>query len=1135
MCGIVAVVSRPGARELPDLVALGAALDRCEVAFGAIDVPRAPALDAIAIDLAAVDGELRERDGIAALVADPVARVALEQRIDRCEELLRSIEVRLDASALDSDAVEAVNGRLVACKDALWSIKHDRLGAARAVEELLGGGGGPSVRRAFHAIQVALSALDRLEVRGRDSAGLHVLVTGHDLDLTDPTIAGMLAARTADPLFGSGSVRTPNGHLAFVYKTAAEIGELGDNTARLRAQIRDDEFLRLALRAETAEAAVLSHTRWASIGIISEANAHPLNQEEADGAARPFVIAALNGDVDNYADLKAFDNLEFAPEITTDAKVIPALVGRRYDTGTDLVEAFRATVASFEGSVAIAAESASDPNLVLLAQRGSGQALYVGFAPGAFVVASEPYGLAAECATYVRLDGESMVDAGNPASQGQVVVLDRTRAGTLEGVRRLSYDGRELPFEPGEVHTLQITTRDVDRGHASHYLLKEMTEAPASFRKTLRGKIVERDGRLEVRLPTEALPPAVLERLRSGAVKRVIAIGQGTAAIAAASFAQALQRALRDTDIVVEGKTATELSGFGLDTEMHDTLVVAISQSGTTTDTNRTVDLARSRGALVLAIVNRRQSDLVDKSDGVLYTSDGRDIEMSVASTKAWYAQVAAGFLLAYALAPELGAVGDAEGAYRAERLAALRALPDAMVELLGRRSAIAEIAQRNALSRRSWAVVGSGNNRVAALEVRIKLSELCYKSIACDVIEDKKHIDLSAEPMIVVCAAGLRGSNADDVAKELAIYRAHKAIPIAIVDDDEDRYRAAADTISVPRVHADLAYVLCAMAGHLFGYEAALAIDASARPLREARGCIEPALAAAGDDDPLSSLAVALEPRVSQFFDTLRTGGYDGCLDAATAVRLASLLRYATGVVPLDSYAIEHGKVGTPSTVIEDLTAALTKAIEELTRPIDAIKHQAKTVTVGISRSDETLLQVPLVRELLVSGTPRDNLTYRALRTLVALDPAVDGVVGWTRYGIAGDTIHVIDRGGIARDIPSRTDANPVLRGTKHRAATEREVTVVRGRADGRTLVLVPEVKGNQTTGLTLLHVRFRDRLPGAAARRVLEGYRDRYQAIADQVTETEPTMRDDVLGTIDLIDLLTEPVARLADSWRA
>ncbi len=82
-----------------------------------------------------------------------------------------------------------------------------------------------------------------------------------------------------------------------------------------------------------------------------------------------------------------------------------------------------------------------------MAQRGSGQALYVGFGPDTFVVASEPYGLIAECETYLRLDGESMLEAGNPASQGQVVVLDRRRAGELDGVQRRSYDGRELPID----------------------------------------------------------------------------------------------------------------------------------------------------------------------------------------------------------------------------------------------------------------------------------------------------------------------------------------------------------------------------------------------------------------------------------------------------------------------------------------------------------------------------------------------------------------------------------------------------------------------------------------------------------------------------------------------------------------
>ena len=170
-------------------------------------------------------------------------------------------------------------------------------------------------------------------------------------------------------------------------------------------------------------------------------------------------------------------------------------------------------------------------------------------------------------------------------------------------------------------------------------------------------------------------------------------------------------------------------------------------------------------------------------------------------------------------------------------------------------------------------------------------------------------------------------------------------------------------------------------------------------------------------------------------------------------------MLRYGTGIVPLDSYQLEFGKVGTPSTLIEDLTAgAHRRRSSELTRPIDAIKHQAKTVTVGISRSDETLLRVPLVQEVLAAGRARDSLSYRALRTLVDLDPAVESVLGFTRYRIEGDestgdmTIHVVDRGGIARRLPSRTDATRCCGARSTASLTEREVTVVRGRSDGRT-----------------------------------------------------------------------------------
>ena len=97
---------------------------------------------------------------------------------------------------------------------------------------------------------------------------------------------------------------------------------------------------------------------------------------------------------------------------------------------------------------------------------------------------------------------------------------------------------------------------------------------------------------------------------------------------------------------------------------------------------------------------------------------------------------------------------------------------------------------------------------------------------------------------MILVCAAGLVGSTADDVAKEVAIYRAHKAAPVVIASEGETRFSAALDLITVPHVHPRLAFVLSTVAGHLFGYEAARAIDMQARPLREMRAAIERASA---------------------------------------------------------------------------------------------------------------------------------------------------------------------------------------------------------------------------------------------------------------------------------------------------
>ncbi len=1137
MCGIVAVLSRPDARPLPVVSECASKLQQAAEqvrGWGTADElgdlgPAVEACEHVVSELSGFPGlrALLESEGD---LAGPVHR--LGEAVQRFEQLLDQ-----RAIALGTARTETLNAELVRLKDAAFTLACDRLGNVDKVRGLAGGSTREEHLRAAYDLNVTLNSLDRLEVRGRDSAGLHITVRGNFGELS-PEMRDEIDERCASCNFSHEAVRRVVNSkdeivFSFVYKVAAEVGELGDNVRTLRAAIAGDPLLHGLLETPGVSIEVLAHTRWASVGVISEPNAHPLNQEQFQQAPGPYVTAALNGDVDNYQSLVKENEFQIAPEITTDAKVIPVLVSKLATLGNTTRDAFRKTVHRFEGSVAIGVSSADDAGMMYLALRGSGQALYVGQAESRFVVASEPYGIVEETPHYLRLDGETPSDPDRPSSRGQVVVLDAARAGDMAGMSRVAYDGTVLPIDDKDIKKVEITTRDIDRGDHSHYLRKEIGEAPESIRKTLRGRVSQVNGLNCVSLGEESLPKRVCEMLKSGQTKRIVVIGQGTAAVAGTGVAEALRDALRGHDVAIEAAPATEVSGFHLRDDMSDTLFVAISQSGTTTDTNRTVDLLRARGAPVIGIVNRRHSDLTERVDGVIYTSDGRDVEMSVASTKAFYSQVAAGILLGEGLAQSCG-YGDP--GRRSRLLDALQNLPDLMREVLSRSDQVKRAAFDHAPQRRHWALVGNGRNKIAAHEIRIKLSELCYKSIACDATEDKKHIDLSSEPLILVCAAGLEGGNASDVAKEVEIYKAHKACPIVIASDGDGDWSAAAAIIRVPQAEPELAFILTTMVGHLFGYFAAQAIDRLALPLREARGAIEVGASGANGGDLRDRLRAGLADPFRDYRKGLVAGRYNGAMEASTATRLSLLFRYATRSITLEHFPDDFGRVGTPGAAVEELTNALTEGIEELSRPIDAIKHQAKTVTVGISRGDEALLAVPLARAALDAGAPRERIAYRDLKVLQALDPAIAEVVGFTRYAIdgmpnEGARIRVVAQGGICKNLPSRTHTNPELRGTKNTVATERAVLVAVGRSDHRPILLVPEIHKGACTGLVLLHARFHDTLDEATVRSMLTGYRNRYSLLRDQIAETNAIVSDGDLTKIDPLTLLTAPVEVIAD----
>jgi glucosamine--fructose-6-phosphate aminotransferase (isomerizing) len=197
--------------------------------------------------LAEADRLLKGVPGTLALAGRSELIAGITARLDQVDARIADRERDLEAATLGPEQIEAASAELLAVRDAAWAVRRDRLGTAAAVDDLAGRDAGAAALAGYLGIQQALAAIDRMEVRGRDSAGIHVMVWNHGLGADHPNVAAALRERGRDPLFQSGSVRLTDGVLGFVYKAAAEVGELGDNVRALRAAVKRDALLRFAL------------------------------------------------------------------------------------------------------------------------------------------------------------------------------------------------------------------------------------------------------------------------------------------------------------------------------------------------------------------------------------------------------------------------------------------------------------------------------------------------------------------------------------------------------------------------------------------------------------------------------------------------------------------------------------------------------------------------------------------------------------------------------------------------------------------------------------------------------------------------------------------------------------------------
>jgi glucosamine--fructose-6-phosphate aminotransferase (isomerizing) len=1192
-CGIAGIVARvPETREATD------ALDLDSLVKG-IDTLAARTLDkctenkglSLAADYMGGSGHLdmllktaRDLKNYARLYqvyATAGLREALAGIADRAKDLqeVEAAALHRKMGILEESVVDQMSRQLEKLKDFTWCLQVEILGNLTKIKDLSGpepGIPGQAVFGVYSQINTVLNSIGCLEVRGRDSAGISVMLL-FDQTVFDKTWRQMAAddlqaeftRRCAqEPLINRGIRKSivgendcPRVAVTLTYKIAAEIGSLGDNLRFLRQQVQTDQILLDLVQAPLVEASVLSHTRWASVGAITEANCHPVdNHFVGDGPGVAGTIqVCLNGDIDNYQQLKERlekDAVHIEKEITSDTKVIPLQIQNYLGRGDTVEESFRKAVNDFDGSHAISMHTDLAPGKLFCAQRGSGQAIFIGLAPDHYIASSEVYGFIEATQQYLKIDGETQVPGKAGTTQGQVFVLDREDAGDLAGIKAMYYDGTPVPLSEESIKTTDITSRDINRQGYAHYFLKEISEAPDSVLKTLdnRWKIKD-DGHpvYTVTLDEKTFPADLARALREGDIKRIFLVGQGTAGIAAKACANIINTHMADPRLQINALKASELSGFRLtDTvdsaSMADTLVIAISQSGTTTDTNKTVDMVRARGARLLAIVNRRDSDLTFKVDGVMYTSSGRDLEMSVASTKAFYAQIIAGSLLGLHMA---AVTVKRSPAYISAEIEELLQIPRHMRTVLAMSDRIKASASRLAAKNTYWAAVGSGPNKASADEIRIKLSELCYKTISSDYVEDKKHIDLSSEPLILVCAAGTRESVLGDIIKDTAIFQAHKATPVVIANEGETRFDPyAADVFPVPAVSEHLAPIVNTLVGHIWGYFAALAINEGSRFLygfqEELQQCVDTG-AQKGLDVYELILEKSFREKIGEFYKAFRKRksghGFPVALGLSSSVDLTLLMKYLSGRLPVSDFELDFGIKGTARNMLNTLFESLGKAINDMSRPVDAIKHQAKTVTVGTSRLEERLEGL-LFDTLSTYGFIPSQLINRNVLVLKNVQPILSEIKGAIHYRIGGlnllgepvedSTIEVLSKSGTLEPLPSRVETDNLLKGTKRIIVREGNVFLGKGKKDNRNIIVIPIISlspatPNMIEPLLLLHIGFREDITLAEKIKALGG---KYERIKNIVQEDSVAWNDDHLEIItpeDLFGISAEKIGEL------
>ncbi len=529
----------------------------------------------------------------------------------------------------------------------------------------------------------------------------------------------------------------------------------------------------------------IAHTRWATHGEPNDINAHP----HLDQTGKISLVH--NGIIENHDIIKQVlreQGVSFTSD--TDTEVISQLISTLYfgSSKISFENAVRLALQEIVGAYGIVVLCADEPNTLVAAKMGS---------PLVFGIGDENYFLASDAAPIIEYTRN-------------VIFLDD---GELLVIKNGSYAISNINSKKPITKTftkIDLSIEQIEKGEFPHFMLKEIYDQKHSITDTMRGRLNLKDGTTHLGGIVDYVPNLL-------SANRIYLTGCGTSWHAGLIGKYLIEEYAR-VPVHVEYASEFRYRNAVID---HDTVLIAISQSGETADTLAAVRKAKELGALTLGICNVVGSTIARQTDTGIYTHAGPEI--GVASTKAFTAQVTVLIMLALKIGRKIGYAKN-RGQHLIE---SLKNIDEDITHILRDISKI-EVVAKKTMKADNFLYLGRGVNFPVALEGALKLKEISYIHAEGYPAAEMKHgpIALIDENMPVVCIAP-HDDTFQKVVSNIQEVKARKGIVISITDKKNNTLESLSDFIlRVPTTHKHVFPITCSIILQLLAYKLAVLRD---------------------------------------------------------------------------------------------------------------------------------------------------------------------------------------------------------------------------------------------------------------------------------------------------------------------